>query len=569
MLEPLERLRNAIKQGNLPITKRLLHRFPELWLNKDSQNNGWSNLHYASYNGNYLICFHLVSFINKNLGDIQKHYSRIDLLSFDELSVIHLPLIHQHSQTLHYLLQEFPGELWLNHPGGSLKQTPLHYSCIYGFKEGIKLLLEFGADWNATDMNGNTCLHLCFQYGNFDCIQDLLKFVLVCCKDKHEGLEVIEKFESTRNEKGWLAIDYAFSFELVKQYRFLKQELFVFNQELSGSMQLNPELTRSSSSFNLSKESSQISLQENKVLSSPIIPMSQSSQSQTQQDQRLYNRNENENENSQTSATVSVKTRAHSQSLPNADPVTDIHANRNKSINTRRRSNTLYNYRPPNPVNANSPRNSVGGPHTPITSQAVLNTTPSLKSVTISPLVRSNGNENPSSPQSAISVSSGISTSPSHSAVRRKSMNNMAANPLSYQTNDDRDQRRPSFSGSIDTRTFVVDRNPNKSDSTPSPSKQLPDTVRLPRRTSSTMSIGAKLAADNNIPYTLEREESSTPTPTASNDTIPMLRKAKSSTTDLNSSLSRQRSTILQSPEVENDSLKRSNINSISFSRVR
>ena len=570
MLEPLERLRNAIKQGNLPITKRLLHRFPELWLNKDSQNNGWSNLHYASYHGNYLICFHLVSFINKNLGDIQKHYSRIDLLSFDELSVIHLPLIHHHSQTLHYLLQEFPGELWLNHPGGDLKQTPLHYSCIYGFKEGIKLLLEFGADWNATDINGNTCLHLCFQYGNFDCIQDLLKFVLVCCRDKDEGLEVIEKFESTKNEKGWLAIDYAYSFELVKQYRFLKQELFAFNQELSGSMQLNSEFTRSSSSFNLSKQPSQTSLQENKVLSSPIIPMSQSqsqSQPQTQQDQRQSNKNENEN--SQTSTTVSIKTRAHSQSLPNADPVADIYSNRNKSISTRRRSNTLYNYRPPNPISASSPRNSVGGPHTPITTQAALNTTPSLKSVTISPLVRSNGNDNSSSPQSAISMSSGISASPSHSAIRRKSMNNLTVNPISNQINEDRDQRPPFLSGSIDTRTFIVDRNPNKSDSTPSPSKQLPDIIRLPRRSSSTMSIGAKLAVDNTSPNSLEREESSTPAPTASNDTIPTLRKAKSSTTDLSSSISRQRSTILQSPEVENDNLKRSNISSISFSRVR
>ena len=570
MLEPLERLRNAIKLGNLPITKRLLHRFPELWLNRDSENKGWSNLHYASYHGNYLICFHLVSFINKNLGNIQKHYSKIDLLTFNELTIIHLPLIHHHSQTLHYLLQEFPGELWLNHPGGDLKQTPLHYACIYGFKEGIKLLLEFGAAWDATDLNGNTCLHLCFQYGNFDCIQDLLKFVLVCCKDRDEGLEVIEKFESIRNEKGWLAIDYAFSFELIKQYRFLKQELFVLNQELSGSMQSNSEFTRSSSSFNLSKEPSQTSLQENKVLSSPIIPMSQSqSQSQPQAQQDQQQNNKDVNDNPQTSKTVSIKNRAHSQSLPNADPVIDIQTNRNKSISTRRRSNTLYNYRPPNPINASSPRNSTGGPHTPITTQTALNNTPSLKSVTISPLVRSNGNENSSSPQSVISISSAINASPSHSAIRRKSMNSMAIIPLSYQNNDDRDQRRPSYSGSIDARTSVMDRTPNKSDSTPSPSKQLPDIVRLPRRSSSTMSIGAKLATDDYGTSNPDQEDANISAPTITNEAIPMLRKAKSSTTDLNSTLSRQKSTILPSPEVESDNLKRSNISSISFSRVR
>ena len=573
MLEPLERLRNAIKLGNLPITKRLLHRFPELWLNRDSENKGWSNLHYASYHGNYLICFHLVSFINKNLGDIQKRYSKIDLLTFDELTIIHLPLIHHHSQTLHYLLQEFPGDLWLNHPGGHLKQTPLHYGCIYGFKEGIKLLLEFGAAWDAIDLNGNTCLHLCFQYGNFDCIQDLLKFVLVCCKDKDEGLEVIERFESIKNEKGWLAIDYAFSFELVKQYRFLKQELFVFNQELSGSMQPNSEFTRSSSSFNLSKEPSQTSLQENKILSSPIIPMSQSqslSQSQPQSQQDQQQNNKNLNENSQPSTMVSIKNRAHSQSLPNADPVTDIQTNRNKSISTRRRSNTLYNYRPPNPINASSPRNSTGGPHTPITTQPVLNHTPSLKSVTISPLVRSNGNENLSSPLSTVSISPAINASPSHPSIQnRKSMNNMPIIPLSYQNNDDRDQRRPSYSESIDARTAGMDRTSNKSDSTPSPSKQLPDIVPLPRRSSSTMSIGAKLATDEYSTSKQDQEDANISTPTITNESIPMLRKAKSSTADLNSSLSRQTSTILQSPEVESDNLKRSNISSISFNRVR
>lgn len=298
--------------------------------------------------------------------------------------------------------------------------------------------------------------------------------------------------------------------------------------------------------------------------------MSQSqSQSQPQAQQDQQQNNKNVNENPQTSTTVSIKNRAHSQSLPNADPVIDVQTNRNKSISTRRRSNTLYNYRPPNPINASSPRNSTGGPHTPITTQTALNNTPSLKSVTISPLVRSNGNENSSSPQSVISISSAINASPSHSAIRRKSMNNMAIIPLSYQNNDDRDQRRPSYSGSIDARTTVMDRTPNKSDSTPSPSKQFHDMVRLPRRSSSTMSIGAKLATDDYSTSNLDQEDANISAPTITNETIPMLRKAKSSTTDLNSTLSRQKSTILPSPEVESDNLKRSNISSISFSRVR
>lgn len=567
MLEPLERLRNAIKEGNLPITKRLLNRFPELWLNRDCSNKGWSNLHYASYYGNYLICFHLVSFINKNLGDILRHYSKLDLISFDELTVIHLSLIQKHSQTLHYLLQEFPGDLWLDYPGGELKQTPLHFGCIYGFKEGIKLLLEFGADWNARDLDGNTCMHLCFQYGNFDCIQDLLKFILVYCKDKNEGLEAIEKFESIKNNKGWLAIDYAFSFDLVKRYRFLKQELSVFNQELGDSVPLSSEFTRSNSSFNLSKEASLTSLVENKVLSSPIIPMSQSqSQTQTIQDQQQSNKIEN----TQISTGSSNKTRAHSQSLPNAES-TDSNSYKNRPANMRQRSNTLYNYRPPNLINVSSPRNSSTGPHTPITSQPSLNNTPSLKSITISPLIRNNTNDNTTSPQSVISNSSAIGTSPIHSSMRRKSMNNMPIVPVSLPNDEIRNQRRPSYSESFEIRPYATDRTQYKSDLTPSPTKQSQDMPKLPRRSSSTLSINAKIAPNNysTSNSSLDQEELTTRNTENINGAIPALRKTKSIATVVNVPLTKQRSaTVLQNTESDRDD-KRSNINSISFSRVR
>ena len=146
MLDPSARLRNAVIAGNLAIVKRILSRFPELWLNADPNHQGWSNLHYASYHGHYLICFHLITFINKTLGNLQNEYTTLDLLTFDNLNVLHLCMEHHHSQTLHYLLQEFPGKLWLNSMGGEHNQSPLHYSCKYNFKEGTNLLLEFGAN---------------------------------------------------------------------------------------------------------------------------------------------------------------------------------------------------------------------------------------------------------------------------------------------------------------------------------------------------------------------------------------------------------------------------------------
>lgn len=194
MLDPSERLRNAIIEGNLSITKRILVKNPELWLNIDTK-NGWNNLHYSSYNGNYLICFHLISFINQSkklnndLANVLLNHN--DMLTFDKLSVLHLTIRALHLQTLHYLLQEFPGTYWLNHKGGEREHTPLHYCCIYGFPEGLKLLLEKGADYNVVDNQGNNLLHLAFEYGNFECIKIFLHYLY----NLQGGAKLIKKFE--------------------------------------------------------------------------------------------------------------------------------------------------------------------------------------------------------------------------------------------------------------------------------------------------------------------------------------------------------------------------------------
>ncbi|KAK6457261.1 uncharacterized protein RJT20DRAFT_106134 [Scheffersomyces xylosifermentans] len=437
MLEPSQRLRNAVIEGNLPIVRRLIARFPELWLNVDSSNKGWSNLHYASFYGNYLICFHLVSYINKNLGSIHKQYTSLDLLTFDGLTVLHLCVIKHHSQTLHYLLQEFPGRLWLNFPGGETQQTPIQHSCIYGFAEGVNLLLEFGANWELQDSNGDTCLHLCFQYGNLDCIRAIYKFVVMNYKDKEKSQLKISQFEAIKNKKGWVGSDYSSSFDLISSYKHLKKELFALNFDFQESMVLTDISSSNSSLLNLNaaNNQSQTSLSDNKVLSSPIVPMSQgiSAISKIENDDRLSPTPMNVTipatvgNVATTTTTTTTKTggRAHSQSLPAAPldmPVSK--PNKHSSSTTRSRSNTSYNYRPPIPINTGnimvSPR-TANPPHTPTVSKAQ-----SLKSVTISPSVRTNSDEAPTSPQSVLSSNSSLNTSPvfhgSTNSGRKKSL---------------------------------------------------------------------------------------------------------------------------------------------------
>lgn len=552
MLEVSERLRRAIVSGNLPITQRLLSRFPELWLNVDPTNKGWCNLHYASYYGNYLVCFHLISFFNNKIdgNSYEKYNSTIDMITFDELTVVHLPLIHHHAQTLHYILQEFPGKLWLDYKGGPLKQTPLHYSCAHNFKEGMKLLLEFGADWKLQDLNGDTCLHICFQYGFYECIETLLSFILgkrdpdllysnvnnsyhenISNNDqsKNEIISTFQKFESIKNERGCTAIDYSYSFELVDKYKHLKANLIsnlsnVLNHSANSLPPSIPALphelsngTSSSSSSSLLRftqnNHSQSSITENRVLSSPIIPMLQTQQepgtgrslslshqhSLQQQSIRspitpitLTSGNPNStnlntvkiesgigsNDNTTNGENRQVSNnRSHSQSLPanstipeninnnnnqiftnksnliltnrsddNLNSNNDINSNNNNSISVRKRANTAHNFKPPPSAltftsnhSSGSSQKNFSSPQTPISSHpSVMTATPSLKSVTISPLTRNLrgddddilGNLNrqtTASPQSAISVNSSITASP---ANRKRSTSSSASHHL-------------------------------------------------------------------------------------------------------------------------------------------
>ncbi|CUM67778.1 uncharacterized protein PRCAT00005483001 [Priceomyces carsonii] len=376
MLEPLVRLRNAVIEGNLPITKRLLSRFPELWLNVDPTHDGWCNLHYASFYGNYLVCFHLITFINNHLKSLRESFSHLDLLTFDQFTVLHLTCIHHHSQTLHYLLQEFPGAIWLNFQGGPLKQTPLHYSCVHGFKEGVTLLLEFGADWTMSDGDGNTCLHYCFQYGNYECMRAILKFILMKFTDKEKAISEIDKLEGVKNSHGWLAADYSLSFDLVTKYKSLKEVLIASDYGVRGSSTIaeleSANLPALEPIESLSSQSS-----ENKVLSSPIVPMSHS-QARLQTHARTHS---TKSDTKTSDEEAQSNGRAHSRSLPtiNSSP------SKNRPITVRQRSNTAFNRAQDTLTNTTRTQPVQQSPQTPT---FPLHKTPSLKSVTISPSVR-------------------------------------------------------------------------------------------------------------------------------------------------------------------------------------
>ncbi|ABN66161.2 TOR2 binding protein [Scheffersomyces stipitis CBS 6054] len=543
MLEPQQRLRNAVIEGNLPIARRLMSRFPELWLNVDSGHNGWSNLHYAAYNGNYLICFHLISYINNHLGSLQSQYTSLDLLTFDELTVLHLAVVNHHSQTLHYLLQEFPGRLWLNFAGGKLKQTPLHYCCIHGFTEGVNLLMDYGANWELQDVNGDTCLHLCFQYGHFECIRAIYKFVVLNYKDKEKSSAKLTEFEKMKNKKGWVGQDYSSSFDLLSQYKSLKRELFALNFDFQESIALT-DISSSNSSFLNLPNRSQTSLTENKILSSPIVPVSQSSLKTTEEDPETP-----------TTSDYPVGARAHSQSLPGSATVPEFTSTKQKSAANRSRSNTTYTYKPPNPINTNSmvvsPRTALP-PNTPKVSKA-----PSLKSVTISPSIRNN-QDVPTSPQSALSSNSSTNNSPinhSNGGGTRKKSHSFSKPSGSYQLTS----MNVSASSIAAKLAFNSSRSSLETSNSPRRRPSLSISTNDVMHSSASSKSRSRSGSDERSPHHLRKTKSSGKLPSAS--LTPTVEKQGGS---LDSSSYNNSST-----SVNLESGRRANINSISFSRIR
>ncbi|KAM3124960.1 hypothetical protein ACQ2H7_001834 [Candidozyma auris] len=426
MRDPPERLRKAVIDGNLPITKRLLARFPELWLNTDPTNKGWCNLHYAAFQGNYLVCFHLMSLKRRAFAA-----SDMDMLTFDNLTVLHMPIFRHHSQTLHYLLQEFSGHAWINHKGGDLERTPLHYCCICFFTDGLKLLLEFGADWKLTDKNGDTCLHLCFAYGDKAGLRELVKCIVAkCLRSLHEVgqssvpareaiLAELMEFEDIRNNHGFKAIDYAASFDLQTLYKenrtswveaaIEEESMLLKSRSDNWDSVLAFTPTGGSAKFDISSlhPSSQSSASSLTAPDSSSLAISQATKPSISPEK---------------DESVAKQTRTHSSSLGN-----DASHFSPSDKAARRRANTsiVQGYKPPPPPLAlNTHSNSSGSSKSnvkmssPVTPLSIdFPKTPSLKSVTISPSVRGSKRRTSINSLTAAATESVKETTPDESSL--------------------------------------------------------------------------------------------------------------------------------------------------------
>lgn len=204
------------------MAKRLLRRYPDMLENVDPS-NGWSSLHYAAYNGRYLVCVHLIS-----LG----HDKSETLRTFKRNTSVHLSLMNGHEQTTHLLLQHFPT---LISEGGENGQTPLHVSCVHDYFKCVDMLLGMNVNINAVDEEGNNALHTAMKYGALKSIRLLIQ----------HNIDTTHK-----NKNGLTPLDVAASFQVEKHYRsILSDSASNTDAEDSASLNIGSTSLRESTSL--------------------------------------------------------------------------------------------------------------------------------------------------------------------------------------------------------------------------------------------------------------------------------------------------------------------------------
>ncbi|KAK9368749.1 ankyrin repeat-containing domain protein [Lipomyces kononenkoae] len=187
MQTPSSRLRKAIINNNLAIVERLLRRFPALLVNADIT-NGWTSLHYAAYHGHFEICVYLTS-LGHDLNEIS-----LDTLGY---TPIHLSAMKNHEQTTHFLAQKFPHTLdMLTSSTKTIGYTPLILASREGNDASVNILLDFGAEINKSDYEGNRAIHFASEYGHKKVMRTLIE----------RGADY-----KTPNLLGWTALQYSFS----------------------------------------------------------------------------------------------------------------------------------------------------------------------------------------------------------------------------------------------------------------------------------------------------------------------------------------------------------------------
>lgn len=208
MVDPSEKLRLAIKRGELPIVKEILTEYEDL-LDNINPLNGWSNLHYSVSNNNIECTQYLLDLLLVRQDIPDGHYKQITnideiKLTFKKETFIHIACLNNAFNVLPVLLDYFNVCLDQRDENGN---APTHLCCIGGYPKCLQILLHNGAYPNLQNNVGDTPLHLALEFANVQCLKLLVDF---------------DADDTVLNNNGWTPLDLAFDDNIIKTFKKLK-----------------------------------------------------------------------------------------------------------------------------------------------------------------------------------------------------------------------------------------------------------------------------------------------------------------------------------------------------------
>ncbi|KJA30152.1 hypothetical protein HYPSUDRAFT_175394 [Hypholoma sublateritium FD-334 SS-4] len=193
------RLRRAVKENNLFLVKRLIQRTD--MRNPDTASKRYTSLAWVAVLGHEETFEYLLT-AGHDDDELSKDYENNTILMLladqkpaqstsyiegDDHSGAYLRMAQLYYERYNWVLD------WSNIHG----KTALHIAALKGNEELVRMLCDFGADFDLSDNKGNTPLHYASSWGHIPTVQLLIE----------RGCQY-----SARNNEGFTASDYAYSF---------------------------------------------------------------------------------------------------------------------------------------------------------------------------------------------------------------------------------------------------------------------------------------------------------------------------------------------------------------------
>lgn len=142
--------------------------------------------------------------------------------------MVHIAAAHGYVDILALALERFPFAVDFANSRG---QTPLHVAAMKGEFEAAQMLIDYGSDCDAPDLQGNSPLHYASSWGRVN-----VRYPFLSCpsrssrKSRSQVLKLLVDFDcatDSRNSEGFTAAEYAYSFGVLRELEDVRLSLTI------------------------------------------------------------------------------------------------------------------------------------------------------------------------------------------------------------------------------------------------------------------------------------------------------------------------------------------------------